>query len=267
MGMSIVAGRGFPHEMPLVAPFPGVVNQAFVRRFFPNQDPIGKRFGGSYEGKVAEPHTEIIGVVTDAKYRSLREQMTPTWYSGDQPDGRATILHVRTAGDPKGIISAVQGVLRSLDSRLPFYEIHTLEEEVDASLWQETLLAWLSSVFAVAAAALAGVGLYGMLAYAVTQRNREIGIRIALGAQASSIGRLISWQALWPVVTGVAVGMAGFAATARWIASLLYGVRAADPVTIFASVVFVALMATMAVAVPFLQAVRVDPAQVLREQA
>jgi predicted permease len=267
MGMRIVEGRGFTNQERTTPPIPAIVNQAFVRRFFPNQDPIGKRFGGSFAGKAAEPNDEIIGVVADAKYRSLREDMTPTFYSAGPPTGRATNLQVRTAGDPKGIISAAQGVLRSLDSRLPFYEIHTLEEEVDASLWQETLLAWLSSVFAAAAAALAGVGLYGMLAYAVTQRKREIGIRMALGAEPGNIARLVSWQALWPVAAGIAVGTAAFAATARWIASLLYGVHAADPVTIFASVAFVALVATMAVSVPAWQAIRVDPSQVLRDQA
>jgi ABC-type antimicrobial peptide transport system permease subunit len=179
---------------------------------------------------------------------------------------RATILHVRSTDDPTGIINAVRGVLRTLDSRLPFYEIHTLQEEVDASLWQERLVATLSSVFGLIAVALAGVGLYGMLAYAVSQRKREIGIRMALGALPGAIARLVSWQALAPVIAGVVTGLAVFWIAARWIANLLYGVRTADPITIVLSVAFVAAVAVVAVTVPAWQAMRVDPLKAIREE-
>src|SRR5262249_26218414 len=157
---------------------------------------------------------EIIGVVTNAKYRSLREDMTPTFYLPGEPQGSSTVLHVRTAGDPKQIIASVPGILHSLEPLLTFYGVHTLEEEVDASLWQDRILAWLSSVFAMAAAALAGVGLYGMLAYIVMQRRREIGIRMSLGAIPAAIARLVSWDAILPVFSGMIVGIAGFALSA-----------------------------------------------------
>jgi predicted permease len=263
MGIHIVAGHGFTGREPAGPPTRVVVNQALARRFFPGRDPIGEHLGGSDPSK---PGFEIIGVASNAKYRSLREEIPPTLYLPEPLGNRATILHVRTANDPSGIINSVRDLLRSLDSRLPFYEIHTLQQEVDGSLWQERLVAALSSVFGVMAAVLAGVGLYGMLAQAVTQRKREIGIRMALGALPGAIIRLVSWQAMAPVVAGVATGLAIFVMASRWIANLLYGIRPSDPMTVIFSVVFVAVVAAFAVAVPGWQAVRVDPSKALREE-
>lgn len=263
MGIHILAGHGFTGHEPAGPPTRVVVNQALARRFFPNTDPIGKHLGGSDPSK---PGFEIIGVASDAKYRSLREEIPPTLYLPESLGNRATILHIRTADDPAGIINSVRSVLRSLDARLPFYEIHTLQEEVDTSLWQERLVAALSSVFGLMAAALAGVGLYGMLTHAVSQRRREIGIRMALGALPGAIVRLVSWQAVAPVVAGAFGGLAIFAIAARWITNLLYGVRPSDPLTIGLSLAFVVAIAVVAVAVPAWQAMRVDPSRVLREE-
>jgi predicted permease len=263
MGIRMLAGHGFAGREAAGPPTRVVVNQALARRFFPDRDPIGEHLGGSDPSK---PGFEIIGVASDAKYRSLREEIPPTLYLPQVLDNRAIILHVRTAGDANGIINAVRDVLRSLDSRLPFYEIHTLQEEVDASLWQERLVAALSSVFGLTAAALAGVGLYGMLAHAVSQRKREIGIRMALGALPGAIARLVSWQAMTPVVAGVVTGLGIFVMVSRWIANLLYGVRPADPVTITLSLAFVVAVAVVAVTVPAWQAMRVNPSRALREE-
>jgi putative ABC transport system permease protein len=263
MGIRIMAGHGFTGREAAGPPTPVVVNQALARRFFPDHTPIGEHLGGTDPSK---PGFAIIGVVSDAKYRSLREEIPPTVYLSQVLDNRAIILHVRTAGDPSSIINAVRSVLRSLDSRLPFYEIHTLQQEVDSSLWQERLVAALSSVFGLMAAALAGVGLYGMLAYAVSQRKREIGIRMALGALPGAIARLVSRQAMLPVIAGVVTGVAVFVIAARWIANLLYGVRPADPITIVLAVAFVAAVAIVAVTVPAWQAMRVDPSRALREE-
>jgi predicted permease len=263
MGIRILAGHGFTGREAATPPTPIVVNQALTRRFFPDRDPIGQHLGGIDPSK---PAFEIIGVASDAKYRSLREEIPPTLYMAEVRSNRATILHVRTATDPSAIINAVRGGLRSLDARLPFYEIHTLQEEVDASLWQERLVAALSSIFGGIAAVLAGVGLYGMLAHAVSQRKREIGIRMALGALPGAVARLVSWQAMTPVIAGAVAGLAAFAVAARWIANLLYGVRPADPFTILLSVAFVAAVAIAAITVPAWQAMGVDPARALREE-
>ena len=263
MGIRILTGHGFTGREVASPPIPVVVNQALARRFFPGEDAIGKHLGGTDSSKSAY---EIIGVVSDAKYRSLREDVPPTVYSPEPLGNRATILHVRTANDPSQIINAVRGVLRSLDARLPFYEIHTLQQEVDTSLWQERLVAALSSVFGLMAAALAGVGLYGLLAHAVTQRRREIGIRMALGALPGAIVRLVTWQGLAPVVAGVVTGLAVFAIVARWITSLLYGVRPADPATILLALAFLAVLAAGAITVPAWQAAWVNPSKALREE-
>ena len=263
MGIRILAGHGFTGREPAGAPTSVVVNQALTRRFFPGRDPLGQHLGGNVP---AQPAYEIIGVASDAKYRSLREEIPPTLYLPETLGNRATILHVRTANDPSGIINAVRGALRSLDARLPFYEIHTLQQEVDGSLWQERLVAALSSVFGLMAAILAGVGLYGMLAQAVAQRRREIGIRMALGALPGAIIRLVTWQAMTPVVAGVVTGLAAFAIAARWITSLLYGVRPADPAIVTLTVAFVALLAAGAITVPAWQAAWVNPSKALREE-
>lgn len=263
MGIRILAGHGFTGREPAGPPTLVVVNQALVRRFFPGRDPIWEHLGGTDPSK---PIYEIIGVASDAKYRSLREEIPPTLYLPEPLANRATILHVRTANDPSGIITAVRSVLHSLDARLPFYEIHTLQQEVDGSLWQERLVATLSSIFGLMAAVLAGVGLYGMLAQTVTQRKREIGIRMALGALPGTIVRLVTLQAMAPVIAGVVTGLGTFAIASRWIASLLYGVRPADPATMIQAVAFIAMLVAGAITVPAWQAAWANPSKALRDE-
>jgi hypothetical protein len=239
-----------------------IVNEAFAKYFFPNQDPLGKTFGPS-----GKPNERIVGVVTDAKYRSLREPPPPTFYYLFEPDLRGGILHVRTADNPALLIPKVQEILRSIDPRLPFYEIHTLTEEIDTSLWQDRLVAWLGSIFAVMAAALAGIGLYGMLAFNLTQRRREIGIRMSLGAEPRSIVTLISGQVLLPVVIGILLGLFGFAVTAKYVTSLLYGITAWDAPALASSLFLLLAIAGIAVAFPVWQAANLNPSLALREES
>ncbi len=262
MGMRLLAGRALAPDEPRTQPEKIVVNEAFARHFFPGQQAIGKRLASN-----GKPTAVIVGVVNNTKYRSLREAMLPIYYFAGESDPRGVILHLRTAGDPGALIPTVNRLLRSLDPQLSFYEVHTLNQEIDGSLWQERVVAWLSSIFGCAAALLAGIGLYGMLAYAVAQRRREIGIRMALGAVPAAIARLVSMQAAVPVAAGLLLGIAAFAASARWIESVLYGVTTWDAAALGGALLFVAVVATAAVAVPARQALRLDPAPVLREEA
>ena len=266
MGMRVVAGRDFtPLDDPRAKPAHVIVNQAFVRRFCPNVDPLGQRFGAAPPERVTTPMFEIIGVVSDAKYRSLREPMMPTVYQFSS-EFDSFVLHVRTGGRPESIIQPVRQALTALDPAVPFVEIRTLAEEVDASTAGEQLTAMLASLFAAIAVWLTAVGLYGLLAYVVAQRRREIGIRMALGAQTVDIGVLVGRQALVMVVGGIVVGLAAAVASGQWMHSLLYGVTPSDPRSLAAAAVFVALVAAVALAIPLARATHIEPAAALRQE-
>ncbi|HEV2689612.1 MAG TPA: ABC transporter permease [Bryobacteraceae bacterium] len=268
MGIHFLAGRNLRPNEPQTKPEPVVVNRAFVRRFFPGTDPIGRKFGTG-TGKPVPGDMQIVGVVSDAKYRSLREAIPPTIYHLQYAAikfSNAFVLHVRTRNRPEGIIEAVRKSLNAIDPRLPFYEIHTLAEEVNSTLWAERLLAWLSAIFSGVAAVLATLGVYATLAYAITQSRREIGIRVALGAGASDVLRLFSARPVRFAALGVLLGLAGFYAARPAFRTVLYEVSPADPLTIAASagaVLFIAMAATL---VAIRSALRVDPATVLREE-
>jgi predicted permease len=268
MGIRVLAGRDFDwFDRPRAAGDGVIVNQVFAQRFFPGRNPIGQRFGNPGRGGVATSDHEIVGVVSDAKYRSLREPMPPTVYSS-AVDGfdSAFILNLRTAQRPDALIAPVREVLRSLDPELPFIEVRTLREEVDASLWQERLLATLSALFGGIAALLAGIGLYGTLDYAVRSRTREIGVRMALGAQPARIVGLLVRQMLPLLVGGVALGLCGYAAEAVWIRRVLYDVGSWEPVAIAGVLILLGLLAAIAAAPPAYRAVRIDPASALRAE-
>lgn len=267
MGMRIVAGRDFTwlddYKKPVTAKV--IVNQAFVHRFFPGVDPIGKRVGFAGPNGVAKPDIEIIGVVTDAKYRSLREPVPPTSYSPVVKGFDSSfILHLRTRQSPESIIGPVREALHSLDPQLPFIEVRTLREEVETSLWQERLLAALSSIFGAIAALLASIGLYGALDYAVKSRTREIGVRVALGAEPARIVRLLTSQTLLWIAAGIVVGLAAYAEAAMWIQKVLYDVKPWDPIAVGAVILIIAATAILAAAPPIWRGTHIDPASALR---
>jgi predicted permease len=254
----ILEGRALAETDRQAKPQRAVVNQAFVRRFFPTVNPIGKRFGNP-------PYMlcEIVGVSGDAKYRSLREPMIPTFYTVSVDS--SFVLHVRTRMRPDAIEQPVRQILATLDPALPFIEIHTMAEEVDASTAPERLTAALASIFGVLAALLAAAGIYGLLAYAVAQRRREIGIRMALGAQPGQIGRMIGLQAILMAAVGAALGIAAALPAARWIRSLLFDVPPSDAASLAAAVLFVLLVSLAATIVPAVRASRVEPSTALRD--
>ena len=259
VGMRLLAGRTLKDaDSTSPRPFPVVVNQAFVRHFVPEGNPLGRVFG---YGRPDDPSFgfEIAGVVTDAHYRSLREPIPPTIYQLLTDDDFT--LYVRTHRRPESLIQPV----RRAFAALPVAEVHTLAEEVDDSAAPERLTAILASIFGIFAALLAAVGLYGLLAYAVAQRQREIGIRMAMGARPRAIARLIGGQALVLAAAGVVVGLAGALVLAPMAGALLYGVGPTDPASLLAAAALVALVAALAAFVPAARAAKVDPAVALRE--
>jgi predicted permease len=267
MGMRLLAGRDLvATDAPTdrkVPPTKVVVNETFAKRFFPGVSPIGKRFGRG-RNLVALPELEIVGVVSDAKYRSLREPVYPTFYWVNTSP--SFVLNVRTRLRPESTIQPVQKALAALDPSLAFLEVHTLAEDVDASAAPERIAAALATLFGGIAALLAGVGIYGLLAYAVAQKRREIGIRMAIGAGPADIVFLTTGQTLATVAAGVAVGIGGTLAVGPLIRSLLYGVSPHDPKSLVAAVIFVVLVAAIAIAIPSARAVRVEPATALRQE-
>jgi predicted permease len=270
MGIRVLEGRGLTAGdlrsadlRGATKPVPVVVNEAFARHFFPDGHALGGHFGNGME--VAVPaNFEIAGIVRDAKYRSLREPMTPTYYL--VTDTNLSVLCVSTRSSPEQVIQPVRQALASLDSSLPFTEIHTLAEEVGASAAPERLTAALATIFGIFATLLAAVGIYGLLAFAVEQRRREIGIRMALGARAFDIGRMLGLQAGAMVAGGVILGLVGALLAGRWVRALLYGVAPADSLTLAMATLLVALVSTAATAIPAARATRVHPASALRQE-
>ncbi|MDR3702321.1 MAG: ABC transporter permease [Candidatus Sulfopaludibacter sp.] len=258
MVMRILEGRGFQPSDRGVKPPRVVVNQAFADQFFPHFDPIGRRFGNGFGSDA-----EIIGVVNDAKYRSLREPIPPIFYSMGSND--FFVLVVRTHMRPDAIIQPVRRELAALDPALPFLEVHTLAEEVDASAASERLTATLASLFGLLAGVLAAVGIYGLLSYAVAQRRREIGIRMALGARPGDIGVMVGRQALAMVALGVAAGLAAAWEAAPLVRSILYNVTPGDGTSLAGAAAFVVAASLIATAIPAARATRVEPASALHE--
>ena len=268
MRMRILAGRAFTGlDATRTTPRPVIVNQSFARRFFPGKDPVGQRFGFARPNGVANADDEIVGVVSDAKYRSLREPIPPTVYT-PASDGfeNAFVLHVRARGAPQAIISPVREALRALDPEMPVIEARTLRQEVETSLWQERLLAWLASAFGALAALLAGIGLYGALDYSVKSRTREIGIRMAIGARPAQIFALLSRETGNFVIAGAIAGVCAYGVASLWIGRVLYGVRAWESAAVLAVVILIGLVAAAALTPPILRAMRINPSSALRSE-
>jgi predicted permease len=261
-GMTILRGRSFTAQDidRESRPVTVMVNEAFARYYFGEADPIGQRFGYNEAG---DSH-EIVGLVKDAKH-SLREPAQPTWYSAGFGQG-ATTFQLRTAADPTQIIGAVRQAAREIDANLPLYNIKTLAEQVDRSLAQERLISALSSFFGLLSLSLAGIGLYGILAYSVSRRTREIGIRLSLGAQPGAVLRMVLRQGLVLTLLGVGFGLAASLGATRLLKSQLFGVTPTDPLTFVVAPILLLAVALLAGLVPARRATNVDPLIAIRQE-
>jgi predicted permease len=269
-GMRVVEGRGFRSGDDLAKPDRAIVNESFAHRFFPGVTAIGKTFGTARPGSIVPGSTEIIAVVRDAKYRTMREAPPPTFYrllsheTIKFSDG--LVLHVGSRSEPRALIQQLREMLSGIGTGLAPTDVATMEQEIETSLWQERLLAALASVFAAVAVVLAGLGLFGVLAYAVSRRTREIGIRVAIGATVNRIAALVVREAAWSVLPGLIIGLAMWALAARAIAALLYGItpwNAFALIVAFAGVLALSAIATLA---PAARAVWIQPSEALREE-
>jgi putative ABC transport system permease protein len=263
MNIRLLRGRDFTAQDREGGPPIAVINETMARRLFPGEDPIGRRFRFGD----ADPFIEVVGVVGDGKYRSLREEATLCLYQPFLMNYRhAMNLLVRTEGEPQSIVPAVRNIVAALDPRLPVFNVRTLDEQVRAATAQERAVATLTSLFGALALLLAAIGIYGMMAYTITQRTREIGLRMALGAQRADVLRLVVRQGMLLVLIGVAIGMAASFALMRLLDSLLFGVSATDPLTFAGSSLLLVVAAMMACWIPALCATKVDPLTALRHE-
>lgn len=238
------------------APTPVIVNQAFIAKYCGKENCLGKPFGDEPGGY------QIVGVVGDAKYASLRKEDSATMYSPQSGMGAA--FEVRTAADPQALLPAIRRVVAELNPDLPLFQVTTESEQIDRLLFQERLVARLATFFGLLALVLASIGLYGLLSYEVARRTREIGIRMALGAQERDVLGLVVKQGLALAVVGAIVGVGVALGVTRYLASMLFDVKANDPVTIVAVAVILGVVAFAACYIPARRATRVDPLVALR---
>ena len=259
MGIPLRAGRSFTAADRQEAPLVWIVNEAFVRQYWPNESAVGKmlRFG---QGSV-----QIIGVVGDFRQKSLTEPAEPTAYLHYPQNMRAGLsLAIRTTGDPLRYANAVRDAIWSVDRDQTITSVETLSSVVGGTVARPRLLATLLVLFGVMGLSLGALGIYGVLAYAVSQRRQEIGVRVALGATPRSVLRLVVGQGMTLAAIGVAAGIAGALVLTRAMTAVLYNVRSTDPAT-FATVVAVLLgTALLASWIPAMRALRIDPVQALR---
>lgn len=263
-----VAGGKPAAALTKLAPIPIIVNKTFARKFFPEQSPVGKHIG-DYQGEdyplgALEPGYMVIGICGDAKYQDLRSKIEPTMYE-PLTQGYAQ-FELRTVSNPTALIPAVRSVVEHADNNLPLDDVRTQTEQIEDLLVQERMMAQISSFFALLALALAGMGLYGLLSYEVVRRTREIGIRRALGAQQRDVLKLVVGQGLVLTIVGAAVGIGVAVGVTRFMASMLYGVRANDPATIVGVTILLGLIALAACLIPSRRAMKVDPMVALRHE-
>jgi predicted permease len=270
MSMRLLKGRGFVPGDDKAKPRPAIVTESLVRKFFPNVEPIGQTLGAGGVNDVTKAQYQIIGILNDSNYRSMREIPPPTLYVLIDDDALrysdGMVLYVTVRSETAVAIRELQGMLSGIGPGLAPTDVATMEQDIETSLWQERLLAALSSVFAVLAALIAAIGLLAMLAYAVSRRRREIGIRMAVGATIQGIAKMIARDAALTVVPGILCGFAVYAVCARAFVPLLYGVTQWNAVSFIGAVSLVVAVSALATLFPALNAARVQPWQVLREE-
>jgi predicted permease len=265
MGIPVIKGRAITAADQPSAPRVLLVNRAFAEKYFPGQNPVGQTMHLDWGYDPADEMSEIVGVVGDVHGASLEEAPQPTVYASlPQYPHHAFTLLVRTAGDPASLAGPLRNIVRDLDHQLPVYSVQTMTERVAGSVGRQRFYASLIAIFASVALILAAVGLYGVIAYAVSQRTHELGVRVALGATGERISRMVIGEGLMLTAVGVIVGLAASLAGARLVSSLLFGVSVVDPLTIAAVVAVLATVATLASWLPARRAGRVDPLVAMR---
>jgi putative ABC transport system permease protein len=262
----LLRGRGFTHADQENVPRVAMVNSTLAQRLFPGTDPIGKRFTfGNEPGRAT--WVTIVGVLADTKmYGLANPARLEVYVPFRQAASNGMVLLVKSGQEPTALVSAIRGIVASIDKEQPIFRIATMREVVNASVSTRRITLILLGLFSALALVLAGIGIYGVISYSAAQRSREIGIRMALGAQRGDVMRLVLAQGGKISAAGIVIGSAASLGLTRLMAKLLYSVSVVDPAT-FAVVAFVlALIATVASYIPARRALRVDPLVALRNE-
>ncbi|MGH9346280.1 MAG: ABC transporter permease [Vicinamibacterales bacterium] len=257
----VLVGRGFTDDDLAQPTAVAIINETAARQFFGGENPIGRRFGSDLE---TSGRTEIVGVIRDTKYDSVREPAPPTLYQVLPRDARTVNVVVRTAGDPSVMIEPVRAAMQKVDPELPLTAMTTQTDNIEGRMAQERLFALAYSLFGGLALLLACVGLFGLMSYSVSRRTNEIGIRMAVGAQRADVIGMVLRESMTMVGIGVAIGLAGSLAAGRLIASVLFGLSPADTATIAAAILLMGAVSLAAGYLPARRASRVDPMTALR---
>jgi predicted permease len=267
LGIPMVAGRAFTAQDVGPAKY-AVINESFAREYFPGRNPIGQRFGLVDDMQPVSPDTEVIGVIPDRKYRDLRETPPPQAYFPyfEGTHFRFMNVYLQTQADPRQIEDELRERMRQFDPHVPVVGLETMNEQIGFSLRTERLVASLSAVFGGLATLIAVIGLYGVMAYAVMRRTREIGIRMALGALRSNVIVMVMREVLLLIGAGLAAGIALALALADLIRSQIYGLSARDPLTFVGSAIVLTVAAGLAGFIPALRASSLDATTALRHE-
>ncbi|MDQ3427895.1 MAG: ABC transporter permease [Gemmatimonadota bacterium] len=261
LGIPLLRGRAFDERDREGAPPVAIVNQTFADRFWPGADPIGRRFSSGKGGTL-----EVIGVAANGKYVSLGEESQPYFYQPFlqtyEPD---MVLQVRAAGEPRELLAALRAEAKVLDPDLPV-ELTTLDEHLGYAVLPQRLGATVLGAFGGIGVLLAALGLYGVMSYAVSQRTAEIGVRMALGASAGDVRRMVVRRGMLLALLGIGLGLAGAVAATRLLSGFLVGVRSTDPANLGAVVFLFAMVALLASSLPAHRAARLDPMRALRTE-
>jgi putative ABC transport system permease protein len=266
MGIAQLAGRDFTERDKADSPRVALVSDGLAKRYFPDEDALGKRLHVSI-GPEGGVEVEVVGVVSDIRMASLDSETSAAIYlpHPQLPVGLMTFV-VRTALDPLSLSNSIAGVVRGIDPQLPLADVKTMDDVVDATLARPRAVSALLTAFALIALVLAGVGVYGVMAYSVSQRTQEIGVRMALGATPESVFRMVLGQALKLVAVGVVIGLLAAGGLTRLMRTLLFQTEPLDPLTFGTTALVLVAVATFASFVPARRGTRIMPTEALRAE-
>jgi predicted permease len=264
VGMPLLNGRDILERDRPESPRVAIVNDTLARKYFNGESPIGRHI--SLQTGKNELDAEIVGVVKDFKHGDIRDNKQSFVFLPylQFPRAMGMTFYVRTDRDPASMGETLARVVREVDPNLPVYDLKTLDRQASESLFVDRAIAMLASAFGLLATLLAAVGLYGVMAYSVTRRTREIGIRVALGASAGNVRRMVLGQVMWLVAAGIAIAIPIALVLSRFVKSQLFGLTGNDPLTIAVAAAAIAGISALAGFIPANRAVRIDPTVALR---
>lgn len=265
IGIPLIRGREFTERDNLAGPKVAIVDEQFAQHFFPGQNPIGRKFAPGW-GPAAIPNIEIVGVVKDSNYASVAGQRLRTYYTPWRQHEHIGFMtfYLRSPLSAAQTISQIRRVVHELDPRLPIEELRTMQEQVQRSIFENRILAELAGVSALLATVLAMIGLYGLMTHTVLRRTREIGIRMALGANRTGITTMVLREVLLILAIGIVLGVPAAMALSKQAESLFFGVNSTDPLIIASAVTALVLSACLAAFLPARRAAHIDPVEALR---